>query len=374
MDKYSGDARITEEALERLRKQIGVERDARPWASLMSFDTARHYAQYCLGSDNPLWLDPEYGARSVFGAPMPPPTAEYVACSADKRLGGPGLPGIFALHAEDEWIFYTPVRIGDVLRARIKLAEMDVRESRWGGRSIWQTVEIAFFNPEGTRVSVYRPTTVRAERPRAREQKKYEPREPHRYTDAEMVAIFRDYEAEAIRGAEPRYVEDVRPGDSLGHVVKGPLAVMDLMCWWIGAGGPYVQAFKQRYLIQKQYPTLAIRDPRTNIPRSPEDAHFDVDYARHSGVGEMYDIGRQRTVSVVHLATNWCGDTGRLGRLKMQFTLPNYTGDTTWYRGQVQEVDVATGRVVVAVWGENQRGERHTTGTVEIVLPRRGGL
>lgn len=373
MEKYSGDARITEEALNRLRQQIGIERDAKAWATEITHDVARHYAQYCLASDNPLWLDPDYGARSLYGQCLPPPSAEYVACSADKRLGGPGLPGIFALHAEDEWIFHKQLRLGDVLHAKIKLAEMDVRKSHWGGTSVWQTTEVSFHRQNGELLSVYRPITVRAERSKAREKKKYEPRQPYRYSDDEIQAIFRGYEAEEIRGAKPRYIEDVRPGDDIGHVVKGPLTVMDLMCWWIGAGGPYVQAFKQRHLIQRQHPTLAIRDSETNVPRSPEDAHFDSDYARRSAVGNMYDIGRQRTVSLLHLATNWCGDGGRITRVKTRILTPNNVGDTTWYRGSILNVDAINGHVTAEAYGETQLGERHTTATIEMVLPKRSG-
>ena len=46
-----------------------------------------------------------------------------------------------------------------------------------------------------------------------------------RYTRNELAKIFALYAAEQIRGAEPRYVEDVHLGDQLSRMVKGPMTV-----------------------------------------------------------------------------------------------------------------------------------------------------
>lgn len=371
LEKYTGDGLITDEAIERLNQQLGVVRDAKPWASEISFDISRHYAEYCLGSDNPLWLDADYGKQAVFGECLPAPGTEYVACSADKRLGGPGLPGIHALHAGDEWEFYHPLRLRDVLRATVSLASMDMRTSKWGGKAIWQKVEIAFYNQSGTLVSHYRPTTIRAERNRAKATERYVPDESYQYSDEEIEDIFLAYEAEKVRGQLPLFIDELAVGDSIGHVVKGPYTVMDLMCWWIGTGGPYIQAFKQRHLIQKKYPKLAIRDKLTNIPRSPEDAHFDSEYAARSGVGNMYDIGRQRTACFIHLLTNWFGDQGRLRKISVRFTAPNFLGNVSKFKGTIKSIDASSGVAVVDLFADDQLGKRHCSGVADVILPIR---
>lgn len=361
----AGESLITEEALDRLRAQIGVERPARAWATQLSADICLHYARYSLATDNPRFVGEDDHPSLAQAAIVPAPTTEYVACSLDKRLGGPGLPGIFALHAQDVWEFYRQPRLDERVNATIKLAAMEEKESRWGGRAIWQDSQIDFWDVDGNIISRYSPTTVRAERQRARESSKYETSKPYVYSDAEVAQILRDYESENTVSS-PGSLADVKVGDSIGHVVKGPITVMDLMCWWIGAGGPYVHAFKQRFLQQQKHPSLGIRDQITNVPRSPEDAHFDIEYAKRSGVGNMYDIGRQRTASIVHLLTNWCGDNAYIRRLETRFTAPVFVGDCAWYRGAVSEIDSATSTVTISVTGTNQKAEVHSEGTATV--------
>lgn len=358
-----GDGLITEEALDRLRAQLGVERTAMPWASQLTRDICRHYAMYSLATDNPRFVGlPDSTEPQEI---VPAPTAEYVACSLDKRLGGPGLPGIFALHARDVWVFNRPAVLDERLSAVVRLASIDERRSQWGGRAIWQDMDIDFLSADGELISRYTPTTVRAERTKARESKKYSFQEPYVYSDDEVDGILADFESEGETVAPAKF-ESLKIGDAIGHVVKGPVTVMDLMCWWIGAGGPYVHAFKQRYLQQQRHPTLAIRDAITNVPRSPEDAHFDAEYAKRSGVGNMYDIGRQRTASVIHLITNWAGTSLEIQRLETKFRAPVFVGDCSWYRGEVNRVDADTRTVELSVTGVNQRGDVHTEGSVTL--------
>ena len=53
---------------------------------------------------------------------------------------------------------------------------------------------------------------VRTERTKARERKKYDEIEIKAYTDEEIDEIEAQYAAEAPRGAEPRWWEDVAGG------------------------------------------------------------------------------------------------------------------------------------------------------------------
>jgi hypothetical protein len=368
-----GEGEITEEALARVYAQVGVIKDAYAWANELSFDLSRHFALYCLASDNPLWTDREYGEKeSPVGRTLVTPMADYVAASADTRMGGVGLPGLFGLHARDNWVSHRHLELGERVRATIGLADVQVRESKWGGRAVWQTREFTFYDEADEIVSVYRPISIRAERKRARERtQNVEPVQAYVYSDDEIDEIAHGYDTEERRGADTRYVEEVMVGDSIGHVVKGPLTVMDLMCWWMGAGGPYVQAFRMRHLIQKRHPALGIRDVDSNVPRSPEDAHIDLEYARRSGVALPFDIGRQRTASLFHLATNWASDLGHVLEVTTKMTGRNYVGDTSWYRGRVAAVNLGTGEVTCEVWGENQRKIRHSEGRIRIRLPKK---
>ena len=120
-------------------------------------------------------------------------------------------------------------------------------------------------------------------------------------------------------------------------------------------------------------PGLAIIDPETNVPHSPESAHFDAELAKRSGLGAPYDTGRQRTCWFAHLVTNWIGDAGWLKELRTSFLAPNYVGDTTWIRGSVAEKYMQDGEplVKIAMKAETQRGVCHATGEAIVRLPSR---
>lgn len=333
---HLGDGLITEEMIESMRARLNKGVPGRPWAEWATTDTIRHCA-IASGDDNPLWLDEQYASRTRYGGIIAPPMFPYAATSAGGAAGSMGFPGIFALHAYDEWLFYRPVRLGDKVNSWITLTSLDEKPSRWGGRAYHLVTESRFTNQNDELISVYNAMTVRAERTKAREGKKYADFTPYTYSDEEIAGIEADYDAEERRGAKPRFWEDVCVGDALGHVVKGPLTVTDMIVWWMGMGAPFLRAFKMRHDLMKKRPGLAIIDPETNIRHVPEIAHFDEKYALRSGVGAPYDVGRQHTLWFLHLLTNWQGDDGWVKYIKARFEAPNYVGDTTWVRGSVVE-------------------------------------
>ena len=95
--------------------------------------------------------------------------------------------------------------------------------------------------------------------------------------------IFDDYDKEEIRGAEPRYWEDVKEGQELPHVVKGPLRVTDNIAWKIGWGFmPFVYAHKVAVDLYKKHPHAFILN-ESGIPDVPERVHWDTEFARRVG-------------------------------------------------------------------------------------------
>jgi len=87
-----------------------------------------------------------------------------------------------------------------------------------------------FGNQHGELVGETNLWLIRAERSASREKKKYgDSRLPHLWTEEELQRIEEDILAEEVRGATPRYWEDVKVGDELKPVVKGPFAIPLLM-------------------------------------------------------------------------------------------------------------------------------------------------
>lgn len=61
---------------------------------------------------------------------------------------------------------------------------------------------------------------------------------PHEYSPKEMAEIERVGldEPNQVRGRETRYWDDVRVGEELPPIVRGPLSLMDTMGWLVGCG------------------------------------------------------------------------------------------------------------------------------------------
>ena len=64
------------------------------------------------------------------------------------------------------------------------------------------------------------------------------------YSREDLARIFSLYEAEEIRGASPRCIEDVKVGEKLQTMVKGPMTVTGFIAFAQGWGGLYIRANK----------------------------------------------------------------------------------------------------------------------------------
>ena len=86
--------KITEEGLEDLRKRIGVkiENTVEPWNYEATRDGIRHYA-HGIGDDNPLWCDPDYAAKTKYGALVALPSFLFSTSRIVSGYCG-GLPGV----------------------------------------------------------------------------------------------------------------------------------------------------------------------------------------------------------------------------------------------------------------------------------------
>ncbi len=156
---------------------------------------------------------------------------------------------------------------------------------------------------------------------------------PVRYSRADLERIFALYEAEEIRGAQPRYVEDVRVGEALPTMVKGPMTVTGFIAFAQGWGGLYIRANKLAWQQLRKHPSLGIPD-RFGIPDVPERVHWDPDLARLVGTPDAYDYGPERASWMIHHLTNWTGDDGFLLRFSAEIRRHNPVGDTLSIEGR----------------------------------------
>ena len=363
-------AKITDEMIAGLRREIGVELETRgqfnEWAT---DDTIRHFA-WAVGDPNPLHTDSDYATKTRWGGLIAPPPFLFT-CMGSYPMG---LPGIHGLFSGQEFEMARPIRSGDRIRSTGAMTDLVEKPSQFAGRTFIQTWTFVFRDQHGELIGKARRSTVRAERDTAREKGKYQAIRPHTYTPEELAAIEADYEKEIRRGPEPRYWEDVVVGEEIPHVVKGPLTLTDLVGWKIGWGfRPYVMPHRIGYEYRKKHPRLANRNSQ-GVWDVPERVHWENEFAREIGAPAAYDYGPQRVSWFGHLLGNWLGDDGFLKLLSVQVRRFNIVGDTTWLKGRVRRKYVENGEHLVEcdVWAENQRGEHTAPGFAIVRLPHRG--
>jgi acyl dehydratase len=283
-----------------------------------------------------------------------------------------GLPGIHNMFAGTRFEWFLPIQVHDTIDATSALHALEEKRSAFAKRTILQSYDTTFTNQTGSVVATARSFGVRAERHTARQQGKYDGITRAQYAPDDIARIEADYDAESVRGTTPRYWDDVRIGEVLTPVVKGPLTITDIIAWLIGWGGLFNRAHRLGLAFRRRHPAAAVVDAY-GVPDVPERVHWDVDFAHAAGVPGAYDYGPQRIAWFGHLMTNWIGDDGFLCLLDIQVRRFNLIGDTTWIRGTVTNIFERAGQPMVAcdLWAENQRGETTAQGRAEAMLPRR---
>jgi len=364
-------ARVTDEDLEDLRSKIGQPiRRGRSYVTELNRDAIRHYA-FGIGDQNPLYTDPEYAAKTSHGAVLAPPSVLF---AMDKILSGyvTGLPGIHAMFAGADLRFERPLREGDALEGEAHLKALIERPSRFAGRAFQQIYEVNFTDPEGELVATGESYCFRTERDAAREKGKYQPVRVE-WTPEQIAGIAQRYldEAARRRGAEPRYVEDVKVGDAIPEVTKGPYTATTAIAYLLGWGGLYVRGHGDAFDLFGKHPALGIPN-EWGVPEPPERVHWDPDLAARVGVPGAYDYGPERISWLGHAVTDWMGDDAMVRRLMVQVRRHNLIGELVTCGGVVRSVDLANRTAELELEAHNQDGEESARGSATVELPSRG--
>jgi hypothetical protein len=174
-------------------------------------------------------------------------------------------------------------------------------------------------------------------------------------------------DAEEIRGARPRYWEDIEVGEEPKPVVNGPITVWDQVVEMQGYG----IAFLPLREVRRRTPRLIAIDPATNIPHKSIEFHLSEGAARM--LGSYSTTINYPTVEhfFARLLTNWMGDDGFLRRLDCLKFANTPLGDTIFGRGRVTRKYVSdSGEYLVDldVWEETVRGYIPNAATATVSL------
>ena len=371
-------ARITDQALDtlRARKNVRIENTAEPWCHEATRDNIRHYA-HGIGDDNPLWCEPAYAAKTRFGDVIALPSFLFATSRIISGYVG-GIPGVHAMWAGADWTWHKPVPRNQAIGTEAWLKDLIEHDTKFAGRAIQQIYHVNFFNPAGDLVAEADSWCFRTDRDQAREQgTKYSEvraRPPRVYTDEDLERVYELYAAEAIRGATPRYWQDVTVGDKLPTMAKGPMTVTGFIAYAQGWGGLYIRANKLAWRQAQHHPGLGIKN-RFGIPDCPERVHWEPEFALMVGAPGAYDYGPERCSWLTHHLTNWMGDNGFLRSATCKIRRHNPEGDLLFIDGTVVRRFEEDGRHLVEIEqaAHNQDGELSVLGSGIVELPSRSG-
>ncbi|GAB2830789.1 MaoC family dehydratase N-terminal domain-containing protein [Comamonas piscis] len=368
--------KITDAGLDDLRERIGkkIGATAEPWCYEATRDNIRHYA-HGIGDDNPLWCDPDYAAKTKHGGILALPSFLFSTSRIVSGYVG-GLPGVHAMWSGADWTWHKNVNRNDEIRTEAYLKDLIEHQTRFAGRAIQQVYHVDFFNQEGDKVAEADSWCFRTERDHAREvgtkYKEVRERQPRRYTPEEIGEACKLYANEEVRGAVPRYWEDVEEGQPLPTMFKGPMTVTGFIAYAQGWGGLYIRANKLAWKLIDAHPGVGITN-RFGIPDVPERVHWEEDFALEVGAPGAYDYGPERTSWLTHHLTNWMGDDGFLRKAHCKIRRHNPEGDMLFIKGHVTKKWVENGKHLVEITQEarNQDDELSVLGSGVIELPSR---
>jgi acyl dehydratase len=378
-------ARITEEHIERARLLLGYDEASalHQQITVAHADNIRAFA-LSYGDDNPLHCDPDYARRTRWGDVIAPGTMSIVMGAplrgdprpeAIARAKRHLFQGIHPFHSATEFEWYEPIRPGDAIYRFGGQEKLEVKTSEFGGHTVLRTTRDVIMNQHAQVKGVHRQLLILAERATATKRAKYMDIQPGRYSDEDIAAIDAIYAAEMVRGAEPRYWEDVAIGDSMGVMAKGPLTVTDIICMHTTgfAVSPFGLATSRvAYKRRRNMPRAFIKNSQ-GIPDTVIRIHWEDEWARQIGSPMAYDYGYMRECWLYHYLTDWCGDDGVVLRVRSEIRKFNYLGDVTTISGQVVDKHERDGRATIeaTIGMVNQRGETTMKAVATIALPSR---
>ncbi len=358
-------------ALHEARSLIGVDlrRTGQCWNTEATPDAVRHFC-WGIGDENPLFCDPAYGAATAWQTGLAPGCFLY---TVDTTVVAPKLRGIQWLYGGTDWEWFEPLRQRDSFTVRARLLDAVEKRGSKASAFIIQTGEVLYTNQRGQLVCRALGHTARTPRAKAKDGLNYAPRATHHYSTEELAHLAHALDSEELRGAVPRYWAEIEVGSALQPMLKGPLNITDMICWYAGGGHSY-QAHRRAHLQRQKHPADAFINPATGAQDSAARGHTESAMAREVGMPGGYDVGPQRISWLGQLLTNWMGDAGFLRNLKVRVRRPNIFGDVSWCQARVVEkrLEERVHVVDLELAVVNQLGETTAEGSAVVALPSRG--
>jgi acyl dehydratase len=367
--------RITDEGIARIRARIGQGFPGRrPWRTEATRDAIYHMA-LGIGDLSPLYLDEEYAKKTRWGTLIAPPimiqTMDTLRAVGSSGLPE-GLPGVHSIWTGSRYEWERPLKLGDRVTHKCYLKDVVERPSTFGGggRSLYQTYEAVYWNQDRDKIGVRQDTWIRIERTKTAEKKKYGDIQLAQWKPDDIARFMEEYRNE--KRTTERFWDDVKVGDRLGPLIKGPLTPTAEIAFESQLG-IYLVGNKVAANLYARHPHLMVPNEQ-GIPEPPQRVHWDNPFTQKLlGLPGAYDLGPERCSWLIQVVTDWIGDDGFLTMIDVQYRGFNFMGDVTWCRGEVTDKLERDGKAYVrcAIECVNHREQVTAKGTAEAELPRR---
>jgi|ERR1022692_1481818 acyl dehydratase len=362
------EGKISEASMAAARALIGSKLRPEQYLRDASVDSMTIFANG-IGDLNPLFRDLEYARWTRFGGLIAHPCFPWTHHWPGRSYWG--LPGVHGFGVMIDCEFFRNVRPGDRIGVWNRVIDIQEKPSRFSGKMAMQYLESTYTNQRDEVLCRALGMTARHERKASRDTNKYKDVKTHNYTKDQLLDIERKVmtEHERIRGGTTRHYEDVKVGDTIDEIVRGPLSMSDTMAFVIGSGRGAAHGALLRHAAK--HPKHYVRNESGQGVEYTGIGHHRENFAREVGVPGMYDYLPQRACWFATAVVNWMGDDAVLKRLRMEARMFNIQGDTTFIGGTIVKkyIKDRCALVDIEMKGLNQRGELSSPGFATVMLP-----
>jgi hypothetical protein len=212
--------------------------------------------------------------------------------------GFPPLRNFSNPYAGDKYEWFRPICEGDEIDWKTTFpTDIQIKQTKRGGTTAFLYGKHDFSNHQGGIPIAGCKFTIALVKDWGREVDGGFPQKPV-HTEEYIREVYIAQDKELVRGNEPRYWEDIKVGEKLTPVVRGPHTVMDTVSWIIGGIGEFYFCSNRLYRFINEHTGWGTYDPDLKVYRN---FHEDLLDANRS-VGPM---GSLRTSWIDMVLTNW---------------------------------------------------------------------
>ncbi|MBN1190444.1 MAG: MaoC family dehydratase N-terminal domain-containing protein [Dehalococcoidales bacterium] len=291
---------------------------------------------YANGDLNPLYLSRDYARDSLYGEIIAPPyfissVAGFTGAGIVRKREPEYAMGGVDAGSKVEW--FKPVREGDrftvfdVPKEVIDLTRehTPIQFLSRGERIYKNQKDEIIAVATGSLIQTIVPPPEEGQRPviKAPEQRTF--------SLQEIEEWYHLINNEEIRGAEPRFWEDVNEDDQLPptrHVFTMMENVAFMVGWGVGSGCWKLQMDRSKETWSR------LIDPKTGLPEFVG-PHMTEASAQLMGIPTANSAGIQMYAWLCRLVTNWMGDAGFLKALEAQYRRPLWLGSMALCKGRI---------------------------------------